>query len=660
MGIGADQIIAYDPPGAIGLQDPAALILLRFDEDDGSHAPADSAGQLQDLTVPAGLARAAPVDAVLGRGRQFVIGTGFVAIDRVAGATIATRDVSVQAVVALDPVVGALEARGFVIARGEDTGVAGQGISYGLAVGIDDAPTNRWRMIWVWSTLDGVLHLEPGPTFTPPPAGRFTMITATRRWVSATQVVLRYFIGPILLSEVTVADGAIAGAISQRTTVGCARDRATGTYPNAFPGTIDEVLVVGRELCPEEVEATWLRLTVYQPRGVVAFREQFDPGFPITSDRGSDAQREIALFGQALGYVAAGVENLRANFLPSRAYGSTLAQWEEAVAVTPAPAISLDQRRARVLARLRQKNGISIPGIGQALDGLIDTDVANLQFLTFSNTVVDTFDTIIDPLLWDTTVGNGSSIAVVANRARLAVIPGDFRLDPTAHGWRWIARAISQSMGVPARGHHVIGSITHALAADATEAGVWFGDRPRGNYFLVGVRFAGGAYAVFAERFVGGVSVGVGLDPGSITASNPGKVWLHAWHDEIAGQLAFAWSLTGTAYTVFAGTVSGFAQPTAPGDTLAGYYFRSISGSTMTTSATIDWDDFTLWTPHGVRPFSAYVYLDPALGGHPDLAAADSVLQATKHAYTHVNLITSPSVICDAPNGCDRGPMGGR
>ena len=73
-----------------------------------------------------------------------------------------------------------------------------------------------------------------------------------------------------------------------------------------------------------------------------------------------------------------------------------------------------------------------------------------------------------------------------------------------------------------------------------------------------------------------------------------------------------------------------------------------------------DFDDFVLYTPRGTRPFSAYVFRDPGLGGSPDLEGSHSVIQAIKHAFTNATIITSRAVLCDGHGtGCDRGPMGG-
>lgn len=662
--IGADKIIVYDPPGAIGLVYPDAAVLLRFEETEPTDRPRDLADHLTDLdpaTAATTLTIPAQAAAVLGAGRAFAAGTGYLATDLDPGSTLLTRDASVQAVVALDAIGAAAQDRGVLIARGQDTGVAGTGLSYAVSVVLVDAPTALWQLQWSWTTRGGLTEaVQPGALFTAPAPGAFTLLTATRRWVSPTAVELRYYVGDALIGTATSADGDIAGNILHETSVGASYDLAHAGWRHFLCGVLDEIVVLPRTLCAEEVEATWRRLTVYQPLGVRAFREQFDPGFPISADPASDAQREIAVFGQALGFVAAQIENLRANFLPTRAYGSTLEQWEQAMTVTPQPSASLEARRARVVARFRQKNGASITGIGQALADLIDTDPANLQVIAYTNTVTDGFDSVIDPVLWDQAPA-GSAVAA-SGVARVALALGDYQMTGAVKRWRTFARPISQSIA-PASGHHVIAAVTIGVATDELEAGVWWGDRAAGTYFLVGLRtsIGGTTFSVVGERFVNHASVGVIVDPASIVVGNPGKVWIHAWHDEPTGLFKYAWSTTGphTGYAISAATIAG-----APGGHWAGCYVRSLGDLTALiplpgAGPRVDFDDFTLWTPHGVRPVSAYVYRNPLLGGAPDLAACHSVIQAIKHAYTHATLITSRAVVCDDPaSGCDRGPMG--
>ncbi len=164
-----------------------------------------------------------------------------------------------------------------------------------------------------------------------------------------------------------------------------------GTYVDFFDGTIDELRVCDYELAPEEVEATWRRLTFDQPQGYQMLRELHPPDFPISADPSSRVQRETNLWGQALGYASAQAENLRANILPDRAYGDILTRWESIVGARPGPNDTIDQRRARVLGRLRARAGVSIPGVAAALEELAGTDPGNLEILGFGQETRDLF-----------------------------------------------------------------------------------------------------------------------------------------------------------------------------------------------------------------------------------------------------------------------------
>jgi hypothetical protein len=87
----------------------------------------------------------------------------------------------------------------------------------------------------------------------------------------------------------------------------------------------------------------------------------------------------------------------------------------------------------------------------------------------------------------------------------------------------------------------------------------------------------------------------------------------------------------------------------------AGCYVRGEPASALVAN----FDDFVLWTPNGTRPFNAYVYRDPGLGGQPDLEGAHSVLQAIRHAFTHATVITSLALLSADPESLvARGPMG--
>jgi hypothetical protein len=81
---------------------PATLALLRFRESDATVLPSDDVGALHDLSVDAGLSLPPVVPAFTGFGRQFSNGFAVDGQDVVPGATLATRDVTVRALVAWD------------------------------------------------------------------------------------------------------------------------------------------------------------------------------------------------------------------------------------------------------------------------------------------------------------------------------------------------------------------------------------------------------------------------------------------------------------------------------------------------------------------------------------------------------------------------------
>ncbi|HKQ65971.1 MAG TPA: putative phage tail protein [Methylomirabilota bacterium] len=656
MAPGADKRIAYDPPGAIGLVDREAVLLIRFDETDDSARPQDAARAMTDFDVTAtGVlgSRVMPpiVPAALGRGRLFTpgAGNGLLARDLDTGSTLLTRDMSIQLVMSWDAAAQLASGQpGVIVVRGLGTGSA-EFVSYGLELDVVDAPTFTGKLRWFWEDVGGGEHLAAGVNVVIPP-GQFTLITATRRWVSPTQVELAYYVGDQLAGVETSASGSIGGGTTGTMQLGF---RSQGSPGNEWAGVLDELMIVGRELCAEEVEATWLRIVTYQPLGNRLFLEMFDGGFPISDEPDSDVQLDIRMTGQSIGFAAAQTENLRANFLPQRAYGSTLQQWEEAVAVTPKPAQGIEARRARVLARLRQRRGVSIPGIKDALLELVDCDVDDLVFIAYSNTITDGFDTVVEPLLWDMTPTGCA--AANAGRARFAPGAGDYTLSSTSRLWRTIARTVSQPvapvdelLGVILGGEQVIAKLVFTTPQDTCEAGVWVGDKSAGNYLVLGLRDVAGSFKVVTESFIAGISQGLVVQ--ATLGANPAAIWLYLRGNAFGGWTP-AWSVTGPSSDF----TNGGAITHPHTVHWAGCYLRGVASG----APVADFDDFVLYMPNGTRPFNAYVYRNPALGGSPDLEGAHSVLQAIKHAFTHATIITSLAVLnADPGSPCDRGPMG--
>lgn len=654
MAPGADKRIFFDPPGALGLVDRTAAMLIRFDEIDAATRPRDATGVCEDFDVnvtPVATAMPPVVAATLGRGRLFNgASMGLATTDKDPGATLLTRDMSIQVVLTWDAAAqDAAGTPGTIVSRGLG-GSAAERVCYGLRFDVVDAPSFTGLIRWYWQDVSGVEKLQDGAEVCMPP-GQYTMITATRRWIGPAEVELRYYVGDQLIGSVTSADGSIGGGTTGTLQLGC---RTSGGVNGAFlSGTLDELMLLGRELCAEEIEATWLRITLYEPRGVRLFLDMIDEDFPIPDVPSSDAQLDIRMTGHSLGFAAAQAENLRANFLPQRAYGSTLEQWEQAVAVTPKPTLSqsIDERRARVLARLRQKQGISIPGLKDALEGLVDCDVDDLEFIAYDNTVIDNFATV-DPVLWD--MSPTGCATANAGKARMAPGAGNYVLSPSLRTWLTMARPVSQPVnvdeidGVPQGGEVVTGKIVFTTPQNNVEVGIWTGDKAANNFMLLGLK-QDGVFKVVAENYVSATSGGLVTE--QTLGANPAAIWLRLRQDPDTGGWIPSWSVvSGTEGFTVGATID---QPAKVH--WAGFYLRGAAGA----GPVVDFDEFVLWTPSGTRPFNAYVFRDPGLGGQPDLAAAHSVIAEIRHAFTHATIITSRALLCDNPSsGCDRGPMG--
>ncbi len=654
MPAGKDKIIAFDPPGAIGLVDDAPLVLVRFNEPSATMAAADEAGGLNDLTIVTGLAQSTVVNGAVGLARHFNAGTtsGMLAKDRVAGSTLTTRDMTVQMIakwVAADQ--AAYGTQGIPVVRGLGLALgAGEGRSFFLEFSWLDAssvalPTGQGRMYFGWQSVAGVDHRNAGAVFVSPLG--FTLFTATRRWVSPTSVLMRYYVGDVLIGESTSATGDIGGATTGTTQVGSAC-QGVNVFGRTFTGDLDELMILDREISREEIEATWLRITRYQPLGVQLFTELHDPGFPLPRDPAADAILDIRLTGTALGYAAAQAENMRANMLPQRAYGQVLEQWEEAVRATPQPSSDIDTRRSRVLAKVRQRRGSSIPGFQDALQGLLGgADPSQLQFLAYSNTIIDGFSTL-DLLRWDLTPA--SSWASTAGKAHSSLAAGDYQFTGGIQNWRCMQTSVT---GDGAK------SVFNAQVAMTTpqsllETGIFVANRGTRDFLLIGLRSVGGIFSIVTESFIGNTSHGVVIQA-SFGAANPALLFLSLSQRGAPGSWLAAWSTT-SSILPDQGAQAPISHPAVVH--WMGSYARSIGGATAGTGV-VDHDNLMLYMPQGHRPTNAYVMLDAALGFSPDVDGANDIVQVIRHAYIYARFITDPDVKCGIAGGVSGGPMGG-
>lgn len=647
MPAGADKGFTFDPPGAIGLVFDDARVMLKLHDPDVAIRPKDQAGALADMIPPVGTIAPAVAPAAMGNGRLFAPSgpSALSAKDLSTGSSLCTRDCTVMAIVSWDAAAqNGAGVPGALVCRGDSSGAA-EYVAYELRFAVVNAAARIGSLAWSWQDTAGVVHTQAAVQFTCPTG--FTLITATRRWASPTEVVMRYYIGDQLLGEVTSSDGSIGGGVTGTFLLGCNRSGGV-TYGDFFAGTVDELAVFDREMCAEEIEDTWLRITLYQPLGVQLYRETHDQGFPQSLEPSSDVQLENRWAGMALGFAASRIENIRRNLLPQRAYGQTLADWERALRPTTQPGQSLDARRARVLARLRQRLGSSPDGLRSSLAGLLGgADPALLTFLAFSNTWIDDFHTGLNTLRWDTRgsawVGNLSTVNFAAG-------------DTNQHPWPTDKLYLRRSIDSDGRQAHQIVKLRFATSPTNSEAGIYFGDHARGNYFLLGLRNTGVAnFHVFTEVFINNISQGGAVDQGdSGSAVGVGvvPVWLYIHQAETFWEVNFS-LVSGTS---FGGPIMVASTP--PAMQWAGCYTRTVGavGSAMNAQ----FDDHTLRLPYGLSPLNAWVVLDALLGFRPDIPGARQIVETIKHIFVAGSFATTAAITYDDPdNGYDNAPMGG-
>lgn len=619
------------------------VLLFRFNDHQSDELvrPVDEVGSLTDL-AKTGADMPGIVEAALGFGRSFTSADedGLQGTDVDSGATLLTRNASIQVVLAWDiDAADAYGTPGTIYARGLGTSAA-EYVGAALELRVIDAAARIGEIRWIWQDLAGADKVQIGGHFQMPATG-YAIFTATRRWVSSSSVVLRYYMGDALLAEIETADGEIGGGTTGTTTIGT---RYTGAaFDRFFDGVIDEIRVVDDELAPEEIAMTWRRITIEQPRGYQLVREMHDPGFPISQDPASRAQRETRLVGHALGFASAQAENIRENILPDRAYGEPLEQWEDATKQSPRPGDDLETRRARVVGKIRQRLGASIPGIGDALDELLDTDADNLEFYAFDQTTHDTWETLND-LRWR--YNPAANFTITANALRIQSAGNRLLFA----NWR----TALQPVGGNGRGVLMRTKITPTTIANQGEVGLVFLSSIVGSAadgFMFGMRNDAGTYRLVTADVAGGVA------HAATNRAAPGlvAVWLELEHDDNLSTYTVRYSTVSadgpyTEIASIAGVLSSFHW--------AGFYARTWSATAANIDVAVD--DTHLRAPYGDRTMRFYVLRDPALPGDPDFIGANATLRGQRQAHTLGYAVrTMTALYDDDSTGYDGEPMGG-
>lgn len=633
-----------------------AAVHLRFDEPSDEILPSDSAGTLADMRNDATATMPAIVDGVVGFAREFVAAgaTGLRAIDVNVGKSLFTRTVSVQTLARwdFDDQVAA-GTPGVIVCRGK-RGSDSEHVAYGLELRVVNAGARIGELRLFWEDLAGVRYDAIGGQFRLARASEQLMLTAVRRWSSTRDVLVRYYLGDVLLNEAVAERTDIGGGTTGTTTIGGRITDGAAAWADHFDGAIDELRVVGRELVHEEIAATYQRIRVLQPRGEQLLHDCLPPGMPVSDDPASRVQREHRLIGHGLGFAAAQVENVRANLLPDRAYGKPLQRWEGITRQSPRPGVDVDVRRKRVGGHMARRAGVSPPGVRAALHELLACQPDQLEIRAYDNTIRDSFDTLV-PERWrlspaaDWTI-DGGKLRVLA----LNATPAEFR-----SSWRTCMTGVDGPERIGGYGAQLFTKLVPTAIPDGGEAGIMLYDWCRRDCLMMGLRRDGADYKVVSQRFLAGAAQAAVVHETTALVAH----WLHLYAepleydgeqpDELVAHV-LRWSTTSATAGFTAGDPGDFALSVG----WCGFYARAWNGAALGGDLDVGFDDAAFRFPNGLRPFHFYVLRDPDLPGEYDLEGANAALRKLRQSHTHAAVVTGRMLAGDPESGCNRGPCG--
>lgn len=623
-----------------------STILLHLDEPEGVHS-SDSVGNLEDLwpgDFDGDSRMPTSVETWAGRGRMFAQGGGgnvtiLTGADRAGRDTLLVRDATVQAILSLTA-AGASGAQ-TVICRGWNA----EDVSYCLQ--LEHVAGGLVEVRWFWTGMTTPL----AGVFAHPGDGKEFLLTATRRWESPTRVVLRYYVNDQKIAELASAEGNIAGATTDTTTVGArySDNGVTVDFREILNGTIDELLVADAELSHEEIRHTWKRLTEYQPGGVETMVGLIPPGLDWYANPSNTMGRRMKLLGEGLGLAVAANEELRSMFLPDATTVEVMPRWERLEGLSPRPRDSLDTRRARVIGYMSREEGYSPPAVKVAIADLLDQDIADVDLREFTNEFIDGFDIAINDQRWIAGDVGGWSIDV--GEVVLHVATGEDL------GWS-LARYPTYQRSVLDRGDDVVfmaGTLVDwgTLPTDAG-VGLYMHDRRVHDLFWFGVYFDGVDYKIAHRSVVAGVE-GAVVDIDAAPGAGPLYLRIRTDNNPASPGFTLSYSTDGSTFTdVVVGSALGERNLDWGG-------FLAIAAGVLAEDLDARVDDFIAWCPGSLLPFCWYAYRDPGLAGVPDMIGADLVVQKIKPAHTHGAAIQRLELLADDPRLglCDRCPVGG-
>lgn len=608
----------------------------------------DAVGNVEDLgdddTSTPPLVIPPVVLSLTGLGREFGPNIGLQGKEQTAGldTTRLDRDVTIRAFMTYEVANAINGDRGTVVARGLEDGTATERRLFGLELERVSATSVRIRARW--EEISGTDAVVAGVTFFPPSG--FFHIACVRRWIDTTTVQVEYILNDELVGSETVAQGDIGEGSGGTLTLGCAGDPASvGDYEKFLPADsiIDQVSIENDAMTVEELRQEFRRITIHQPNGAKIIRAYQPPGDAWNKDPSSRIQKLFAAIGDGVGHFLALTERERDDFLPDRAYGGALLDWEELLGLASLPADSVQDRRDRVLGFQRRILGYQIDDVKLSLEPLFNQDSADIDIIEYDGLRTDDFD--VDDIgtppstIWRTFQGAGT-VAIAASLCTCAASASDNIQYISGEAPRREA-SISSQVGSDGAGAVLITKIDQIITSPTDEHIGHFWRLGNGDAIVFGIRDNGGQELAF-QVITGGVA-------GAFTTTHtaiPDPLWLLTRYLG-AGLYEVSYSATGP-LSGFVPFVTAIAGPTDP--KWAGFGIFATDDS-LAGGVDVDFDDAKIYEPSGLRAFNWQAFRDPADPGTFDLAAAQAQLEKQKPAHTEACAI-------DSLLGFELGPSG--
>lgn len=641
----------------------APLIELKLGERATGVLPSDSRGTVPDFDADGTTNARPPVElsSVTGYARVFdgATPTGLEAIDADSLVRV-TRSVTVQMIARFD--IAAQDAAavpGTVIAIGFRDASPGEDLQLLVELESDDLATRRAIVRMRWEDNTGALESgNAGAEFIVPttPAGddAALLLTIVREWRSDSDVIVRYYAGDLFLGKDNSTDGDIGGELGATITLGNRGDGAGG-YENYFEGKLEALAVLTYAMTAEEIRQISRRITIHGPEQYESLKALL-PKDVYSTDPGSIVQRELSTEAQMFAVVASKIAELRDDFLPDRAW-SFLDRWETVLGLAPRPSDTLAERRNRLLSFLRTVEGFSLPGVKQALEPTFDLDSADIAIVEFEPEIADDFATVLGDY-WHSHPAD-HTIAIVSGALSISALVGVehrwSQLDsgPTGPASPHIKGSIDRDEldADPSLGAFVTVTVDSDsfTTDDETLIGIAFLDQPGNDLAIVGLAQIAASIRIARMVITGGIEA-AHVD---VVAAPVRPFDLHVTYEGSGSYRIYTSPVASTNLTD-RGTFTG---PTNPAMVALGAFGLVAGGPTATES--LEFDDFRIFTPNGLRPFSWYAYRDPGLAGTPDIPGANAVVERIKPAHTQAAAIKTLALICDDDGSlCDDGPLG--